>query len=211
MRLLLIALRYIYPLSCAFVPCALYQIMLYRKWKHHGRVAKGNLLWRYIFFFYLILVMWAVGMGNIWDIVAYGAQINWSQINLVPFGSEAMLTYILNVVLFMPLGFLLPMIWSKCRRLSCTVTAGILLSLSIELGQLFNHRVTDVDDILMNALGTFIGFGLWYLLHKRYRMNTKEANIFPDNPMVYLILTVLGSFLLDNWRLTVMFFSGHAR
>lgn len=160
-------------------------------------------MWRYILIFYLFMVMDVVGIGSIWDIAAYGLDINWDQINLIPFQSNGVMTYMLNIILFMPMGFLLPLIWGKYRTISLTVLTGFLFSLSIELGQLFNHRLTDIDDIFMNVLGTVIGFGIWYLFNKWFKTKPKEANVFPDKPLLYLALTVLGTILLNNWRLTV--------
>lgn len=200
---LFLTVRLLQPILCAFIPCIIYQIILYRRWKHHGTLSKANLLWRYILIFYLSMVMTAVRMGSIWDIVANGLVINWDQINLVPFGSEAVMTYLLNIVLLMPLGFLLPFIWNANRTFSRTLLAGFLLSLSIELGQLVNYRLTDIDDIMMNVLGTAVGFGLWALFHKRFQTKPKEADIFADQPLVYLLLVVLGNFFLESWRLTV--------
>lgn len=206
MKLLILALRYLYPLSCVFLPCICYQVILYKRRAHHGKLAKGNLIWRYIFILYLFMVMTVVGMGTIWDISAYGLDISWAQINLIPFGSEGVTNYILNVVLFMPLGFLLPLIWIQYRTLSHTALAGFLFSLSIEIGQLFNHRVTDIDDLLMNTLGALIGFGIWRLFDARFETKPKEQSIFPDKPSLYLALTVLGTFFLDNWRWLVLLY-----
>lgn len=206
MNLPLLALRILYPLACVFLPCLCYQIILYKRWPHEGRLAKGSLIWRYIFILYLFMAMTVVGMGTIWDILAYGLDISWAQINLIPFGSEGVTTYLLNIVLFMPLGFLLPLLWRKYRRLSRTAFAGFLFSLCIEIGQLFNHRVTDIDDLLMNTLGTVLGFGLWYLLDRRFHTKPKDSGIFPDQALAYLALTLLGTFFLDNWRWIVLLY-----
>ncbi|GAE35728.1 VanZ family protein [Halalkalibacter akibai] len=64
-----------------------------------------------------------------------------------------------NVILFMPLGFLLPTVWKKARRFSFILLAGFLLSLLIEVSQfLFTHRVANVDDVILNTLGAMIGY-----------------------------------------------------
>lgn len=206
MNPLIAALRYLYPVMCVFIPCILYQIILHRRWPHHEKLVKGSLVWRNMFVLYLFLVMRAVGMGSLWDIRAYGLVLQWDQINLAPFGSDGVLTYLLNIVLFMPMGFLLPLIWGRCRKLAYAASLGFLFSAAIELGQLFNHRLTDIDDILMNTLGTAVGFGVWFGLNKWLRRKPMEENIFPDRPAVYLALTVLGTFFLYNWRWTVLLY-----
>lgn len=65
-----------------------------------------------------------------------------------------------NIVLFIPYGFLLPSLYKIKGKY--VVLLGLSLSLFIELFQLFLPRWTDIDDIILNTFGTFIG----YLLYK---------------------------------------------
>ena len=205
MSILRPALSYAYMLACVFIPCIVYQAIQYRKWDHQGKMSKGNLAWRFVFILYLCLVMRAVGMSSVWDIGQDGPVFQWDKINLIPFQAIGERTQMLNIILFMPLGFLLPFIWQKNRAFFRTVLAGFLLSLSIEVGQLFNHRMTDIDDLFMNVLGTVLGFGLWYLLNRIFKVKPKEAGIFPDAASHYLALTVVSSFLLCTWRIFRLF------
>ncbi len=65
-----------------------------------------------------------------------------------------------NIVLFVPLGVLLPLVWGSCRPrvLWATVLLGALFSTAIELAQLvIPGRVTSVFDVLANTLGTALG------------------------------------------------------
>ena len=55
--------------------------------------------------------------------------------------------------MFIPLGFLLPMIWSEFRAVKKVALAGFLLSLTIELNQLFSLRGIATDDLIANTLG----------------------------------------------------------
>jgi glycopeptide antibiotics resistance protein len=76
-----------------------------------------------------------------------------------------------NIVLFIPLGFLLPSIWKKLRRMSLVVMIGFFLSLFIEASQfLFTHRVSNIDDVILNTLGAsvgYMGFSIVFWLKKR--------------------------------------------
>jgi glycopeptide antibiotics resistance protein len=65
-----------------------------------------------------------------------------------------------NVALFVPLGFLLPLLLPRFDRLWRTVAAGFALSTVIELSQVAfpGVRRADVNDVLMNTLGTAVGF-----------------------------------------------------
>ena len=65
----------------------------------------------------------------------------------------------LNIAMFVPFGFMLPLLWKGGRKWYVTVPSGFGLSLVIELTQLMVHRgVFDVDDLFTNTLGGTIGF-----------------------------------------------------
>jgi glycopeptide antibiotics resistance protein len=71
-----------------------------------------------------------------------------------------------NVVLFLPLGFLLPMLAPRLGRFWPTVGAGFALSAAIELSQVAfpGVRRADVNDVLMNTLGAALGYLLYRLV-----------------------------------------------
>ena len=80
-------------------------------------------------------------------------------VNLVPFAGmiAAPVPAILNVLLFMPLGVMLPLFWKRYRDGKNAVLAGLSLSLAVELSQLFSGS-TDIDDLITNTAGTFLGY-----------------------------------------------------
>jgi len=65
-----------------------------------------------------------------------------------------------NVLLFVPLGFLLPLLVPVVRRWWQVLGVGAGVSLAIELYQLAwpGVRKASVNDVLMNALGALLGF-----------------------------------------------------
>lgn len=66
-----------------------------------------------------------------------------------------------NIVLFLPVGVLLPFVIGK-RQWFWTVGVGFCFSLLIEIVQLVTARgCFDPDDIILNTLGTAIGYGLY--------------------------------------------------
>jgi len=80
-----------------------------------------------------------------------------------------------NIILFVPIGFLLPAVtgWKKMWK---TVVAGISFSLLIESIQLITLRgCFDVDDVILNCLGTVMGFGLYCVAQKIFTMNDLNA------------------------------------
>ncbi|AKP76093.1 putative integral membrane protein [Priestia megaterium Q3] len=99
-------------------------------------------------------------------------------INLVPFFTIADLLFhhsfgdfilnnIGNIMLFLPFGFFLPMRCEKINKLPKSLLVGMAFSVFIEIVQLFMpNRWTDVDDVLLNTLGTGIGYSLFKVLNQ---------------------------------------------
>lgn len=76
-----------------------------------------------------------------------------------------------NVMVFMPIGILLPII-SKYRRFIFTFGIGFLMSLSIEIAQYYLCLgVFDVDDIILNVFGVVLGY-MVYKVTKRIIKST---------------------------------------
>ncbi|MGN1147118.1 MAG: VanZ family protein [Lachnospiraceae bacterium] len=64
-----------------------------------------------------------------------------------------------NVIAFMPMGYMLPRIFKISEKWFFCMLQSFLFILGIELFQLFSaFGVFDVDDILLNCLGAFMGY-----------------------------------------------------
>ncbi|MGG4448289.1 VanZ family protein [Brevibacillus sp. HB1.4B] len=110
------------------------------------------------------------------------------QSNLVPFHEienyvrsirnyqswHSAVNFVGNVIAFMPLGFLLPLLFPKKAGSLFRVTLlSLLLSLGVELTQLvMNVGTFDVDDLLLNTAGGMIGYivylFIWVIQKKRF-------------------------------------------
>lgn len=73
-----------------------------------------------------------------------------------------------NIGAFVPLGVLGPMISPRWRSWPQAFVLGLVASVTVEVAQLllslgmgFGWRVADVDDVMLNTLGTLLGFGMW--------------------------------------------------
>ena len=124
---------------------------------------------------YVLSGLFVLYLCEMFDVVGIPAiqYIRWEpNISLIPFSDETGwlgVQRVLNAVMFAPFGFLLPVLWCKCRKWKVTVLAGFLLSLTIEILQMFCFRATDVDDLLMNTLGASFGFfAAWLFFHKKW-------------------------------------------
>ena len=81
-------------------------------------------------------------------------------INLKPFAYmfSDFTNSFLNVVLFVPLGILLPLLWHRFQNPLRILCFGLMFSVGIEILQLFTSRATDINDLITNTLGALIGW-----------------------------------------------------
>lgn len=72
-----------------------------------------------------------------------------------------------NVIGFLPFGFFLPIIGKSLRNIFKVTLLGALLSLTVELMQLiFKVGCCDIDDLLLNTVGTFLGYVMFMICDK---------------------------------------------
>ncbi len=72
-----------------------------------------------------------------------------------------------NVLVFMPFGFLLPIMSKKLRGFLRIVLLGLALSLIVECIQFVtNTGCFDVDDLLLNTIGTALGFAIFAIMQQ---------------------------------------------
>lgn len=104
----------------------------------------------------------------------------------------------LNIILFMPLGFLVPAIWKNYRSVKTMFFMGLALSVSIEILQIFTFRLTDIDDLITNTAGTVLG----YYISKRFSFklplklaDNKEYLIRYEPFIILAVMLLIGVFL----------------
>lgn len=81
------------------------------------------------------------------------------QLNLIPFVGSSLKMILLNFLLFVPYGFLLPIVFNE-RKWSWkqALFIGFLSTITIEILQIFGGRFVEIDDIITNTFGTLTGF-----------------------------------------------------
>lgn len=190
----------LYPLFCILLPCMLYVLIQTKGF--HRRTNFIHMIWVFIFLYYVYLVLETTGIGTIWEIGLYPGMKLQEEINLIPFRDGISLSMILNVVMFMPLGFLLPLLWKEYQSLVRTAIIGFCFSCGIEFCQLFNRRVSDVDDLLMNTLGAILGWLIWIVFSRitHLKYGRRNQGFSEKEGAVYLALSLVGQFFLYNWR-----------
>lgn len=128
----------------------------------------------------ILLVMLAMYLAHLFYVVlsptyffrrfAFSAE----RLNLVPFRAlrewlAHPFNFFGNIILFLPVGFfevLLHPGFPRKRQILRSVAVSAGLSLILEFAQFFNYRVPDIDDIILDTIGGFIGCLLCILLQK---------------------------------------------
>ena len=207
----------LYFFLCTIILCVLYQIFFLRKASKINResLTVGHFVLVFVFLFYLMSVYRLTGISSIWDIASQGGVIHLGEISLIPFETfdftiplESSMTYVLNIIMMIPFGFLLPLIWTEFRTVNRVAIIGFIFSVVIEVNQLFSFRATTVDDLIMNTLGAIVGCLIYRWVYsiacKKDEVKTKEIILSPilrNEAIIYLICSFMGVFLLYNQTL----------
>lgn len=120
-------------------------------------------------------------------------------INLLPFNFPSIEYFLhkqvpLNVILSIPFGFGISYILKMSKKK--LVVSSILFGLIIELAQLvislflsFTYRYIDINDVILNGLGIYIGYFLFRVFSCLYVYWVKKYNI-KLNPLLKFLYTV---------------------
>ena len=169
------------------------------------KVKKTSLLWWVVFICYVVVVLGATLMerGNFWtntkimplfysykEAWVSGLAVDWRNI-------------ILNICMFMPFGFLLPLGFQHCKSFWITSLAGFLFTVIIEVAQLnFHLGMFELDDLMNNTLGTMIGFGL-YILYAKWilkRETSLKCVLFAQLPLTITLILFTSVFTIYHMQ-----------
>ena len=129
----------------------------------------GRLLLCAVFIIYLVVVVGATmlryrmhsfagGIGEIYPLF-YSYKEAWNH-----FSAREWRNIILNIMMFVPFGFLLPLVSKKFQAFWKTYLAGFLFTFLIEMTQLLFHLgICELDDFMNNTVGAMIGYGFYRL------------------------------------------------
>ena len=141
-----------------------------------------------LFSCYLAVVYVLVGLPTVTYI---SPEINLNLIPILPM-AEDWKNSVLNVFLFVPLGMMLPFGWQKFRKKQYTVGVAFGISLCIEVLQMLTYRATDVNDLITNMMGAYLGYlAVMVIMQKNLRIANLVAEENSCDTFVVL-LTVFG-------------------
>lgn len=175
-----VAVFFLYPLF----------LLLDKKYIHNRKVT----MWYFVFSVYLSGMFAVAGLPNI-RYIRYEPSLN---LDLFAYMFSDFTSSLLNVLLFVPLGFFLPVLWTRYKNPLRTVLFGFCTSLLIELLQIFSFRATDINDLITNTLGTLIGWFAGRLLLKlRQQISPidRKADVFIVCGTTFGVMFFLQPFL----------------
>lgn len=103
---------------------------------------------------------------------------------------------VLNILLFVPLGFLLPIYSDKLKKSYIVVLIGFLTTLIIELIQYITRiGIFEIDDIFNNTIGIIIGYTLFMLYNSLRSKERRKYIIVYVLPTILVIAVFLGIYI----------------
>lgn len=118
------------------------------------------------FLLYSLILFYVVTFQD----VNYGTNnfIPFKEILRYEFGSSFFIHNVLgNILLFIPFGFFVSFIL-KTKKPSYIIIVTFITSLVIEFTQLLIGRTFDVDDVLLNIVGGFLGYLIYLIIQLIY-------------------------------------------
>lgn len=153
--------------------------ILYFKKKRPGeKLNKGKVLLFGVFLVYLVIVCGVTmlsrggfyGNAKIYPLF-YSYKDAWNDFSMTEWRN-----IILNILMFVPFGALLPLLIKKTDAFWKVSVLGFFFTLAIEVSQLLLKRgIFEPDDLLGNTVGTMIGYGAYYLGKYLVQKRKKDA------------------------------------
>lgn len=140
---------------------------------HIGRLTKtvsSIVLFCYILFVYSRTVLFRkTATGHI-----YNFQPLWSYEAIANGRESLILEHILNILLFMPIGFMAGVVFES-KRWWKVILLGLGISVSIEAMQYyFKKGFAELDDVMHNTIGCLLGFLLFLVVNKIVNKSFKK-------------------------------------
>lgn len=144
---------------------------------------KRRIVYHILFWGYCALMAWLLfGRTRLAIVDGYWNTLA-QHVNLIPFytvrlfinvlvedygqglNRVAIINLVGNVIMFLPLGFLPPLLWKAFQKWWKMLLWGTGVIVCVELIQLFTLvGKCDIDDLLLNVVGIAVGYGIYRIL-----------------------------------------------
>lgn len=173
-----------------------YLVIYKRIMKGTKKLKLSKVLWILVFISYItVLFVVTLFRGEGWYAkrvypLFYSYKSAWNSFNVMEWRN-----IILNILMFVPFGFLLPSAFVFFRKFWKTYLAGFVVTLGIECTQLiFGLGIFECDDIFNNFLGVMVGYGCFAIV--RLIVDLVKKRKCSVGKTLALQIPLLGTFLL---------------
>ena len=168
--------------------------------KNHEKFCFYKEIFRLLFVIYVMCLFVVVTIQD----------VNYGLSNFIPFkeifryeiGSRLFVRNIIgNILLFLPYGYFTSD-YLKSKKVSIICFLTFLVSVTIEVVQLYIGRTFDIDDCLLNTIGGAFGFYLYSLIEKIKMM---LPSIFKKDGFVnflVILILILVIIYLSGWQIS---------
>ena len=148
-------------------------LMASKGFREGGRNALALLLGEYIFLLFCSTVLFRdINPGGRYY---YGPFLSYERILKGVYDAILLPQIIMNLVAFLPVGFLGGCVFRK-NVFWRVLGLGFIVSLSIEIMQyVFQRGFSEFDDVFHNTLGAIIGYCIYYLCHQGWLQYVKKG------------------------------------
>ncbi|MFN6375545.1 MAG: VanZ family protein [Chitinophagia bacterium] len=171
----------------------------------------------YIGILFRVMVLKDVPMIRIGDLMLNFGGTQHGTFNLIPFQTIgayfdghkgfliASINLLGNVLLLVPLGFLIPFVLSRFNWL-VIIFLSIFSGLSIEIMQfILKVGIFDVDDVILNALGVMLGVVFYNLYQKVINKIAKRFLIISISIVTLFLIILTGFYYVEHNRFPIAF------
>lgn len=157
-----------------------------------------------VFLIYLVVVFGAtmLSRGNFYGNAKiyplfYSYKDAWNDFSMTEWRN-----IILNILMFVPLGFLVPLLFKRMQNFWKVYLTGLGVTCFIEIGQLLLKRgIFEPDDILGNTVGAMIGYGMYslgkYILNwVKYKKRDKGGQVLGLQIPILAVVVAFSSIFI---------------
>ena len=162
----MIGISYIYFLILSLILWFIYRFISHKKYNKINILREVFI--NFFFIYFLVVIYFTFFKGGILhldlqmrsyaNIIPLLETIKMFQDNFMGIGNS-LYNVIGNILLFIPFGFAIPLLFKNHNKLFKVTLYGFVASFSIELLQYLTcTNFTDIDDVIFNTLGALVGF-----------------------------------------------------
>lgn len=157
----------IYGIILALPVSVIVFLVSYLSMRHKHNILWNTILFRCMFAFYLgvLFAITFLGRADVEGVsfIPFTSYIEaWEKSSLI-----AWRNILINIVLFVPFGFLISLTFKKINSLLQTSIFTVIFSFCIELLQVLSNRgIFEIDDVINNLVGSVVGYTILKLICK---------------------------------------------